>query len=113
MTLANVSPPLIHLHGGLGSVAVRALELTRGTVFQVHAEWKTPTAVKHDYYDASTLELARAIANRTWKALSGYEEPDLRAIAADLKRRDHALQTLKRDAEGAAVMGDTAPDEAA
>lgn len=118
-------------------VAVTEVELERGRVFEVRAHFPTRGPVEMDgarivgglelsparyetreivadhYYHAATLELARAIAQHAEQVLRGAGEPNLQKLAAELKRRDRGLQTLTRDAHGATILGDTAPDEAA
>lgn len=107
---------------GRGEVSVWHVELTRGTVFQVCAEWRgpgdepapgqpDPRSYTADYYDADRVELARAIADRARLELIALREPDLRAIAAELKRRDRALLSAHRGDNGARLLGDTPPDE--
>jgi hypothetical protein len=96
--------------------------LSRGYVFQVVAEWydhgnppaegqPDQRAYHCDYYDASTPELAKGIVGKALEILNAGGVPDLRDIAAELKRRDQSLAAVVREAEGAHVMGDTAPDE--
>jgi hypothetical protein len=106
-------------------VELANVTLTRGSVFQVMASWRGPgdepqqedapdrRSYFADYYDAATLELGRAIALDAVDVLKHGGRVDLREIAAAVKRRHPELQALTRDAEGALVMGDTAPDEAA
>jgi hypothetical protein len=107
---------------GRGEVSVWHVELTRGTVFQVLAEWRgpgdepapgapDPRSYAADYYDADRVELARAIADRALADLAALRDPDLRALAAELKRRDRDLASPRRGDNGASTMGDTAPDE--
>jgi hypothetical protein len=107
---------------GRGEVSVWHVELTRGTVFQVCAEWRgpgeepargqpDPRTYTADYYDADRVELARALAGRALEELAALRAPDLRALAADLKRRDRGLFSARRGENGAPTMGDTPPDE--
>jgi hypothetical protein len=108
--------------GGRGEITVFHVELTRGTVFQVCAEWRgpgdepapgqpDPRTYTADYYDADRVELARALAGRALEELRALRAPDLRALAAELKRRDRGLLSDRRGENGASLMGDTAPDE--
>lgn len=105
-------------------VKIHRVELSRGTVFQVVAVWHDrglppePGQPDHrgyhaDHYDADQLTLARALAGTASEQLRAGREPDLRVIAADLKRRDHGLVSVGRVDNGQAVpvLGDTAPDE--
>lgn len=121
MTIA-ATEELWRRRGGRGEVSVWHVELTRGTVFQVRAEWRgpgdepapgqpDPRAYFADYYDADRVELARALADRALAELVALRDPDLRAIAAELKRRDDFLLSLRRGENGASLMGDTPPDE--
>jgi hypothetical protein len=106
-------------------VELANVTLTRGSVFQVMASWRGPGEQPQqedapdprpyfaDYYDAATPELGRAIALDAVDALKHGDRVDLREIASAVKRRHPELQALTREADGALLMGDTAPDEAA
>ena len=79
------------------TVKIVALELRRGTSFEVVTSWTGPPAAGFppsdrpvegsDTYVTDTLALAREIATRAEDAFRAPEVPDLRAIAAAAKTR--------------------------
>jgi hypothetical protein len=108
-------------------VDVEEVELTRGFVFRVVAHFEGTNAIPpvHDgdaplghpvnavrYYDAATLELAELLADAAAGEMQLGNAPDLQKLAAELKLADRGrLATRTRTADGAVLLGDTAPDE--
>jgi hypothetical protein len=102
-------------------VDVDDVELTRGYVFRVAAHFEgvnvTPPDVGRPvvatrYYDAASLELAQLLADAAAAEMQAGRDPDLQRLAAALKLHERGrLATRVRTADGAVLLGDTAPDE--
>ena len=93
------------------TAAIDEIEHARGRTFRVYTRRECPDLVEHDYYEAATLALARGVREQAVTQLRAGRRPDLQQIARDLKRRDRGLVTAVKDAVGAVLLGDTAPDE--
>lgn len=97
-----------------GYVLTEKLTSGRGAVtFRVNARLDTKgDGLFDDYYEADTIELARAVASAAEAELNAHRRPNLKTIGGDLKRRDGRLVgTERRVFGGGVVLGDTAPDE--
>ena len=108
--IASVTP-IVEQAGDTWRATLSELGLNRGHVFQVYTRLELPDEISHDYYDAATIELGRAVYERALACLRANRRPDLHVIAEDLKRRDGGLIGRRRTADGAVLLGDTPPDE--